>query len=245
MPSNSKSRESVLSEEVGFGSLSYSLYYYYSLAALCRSTYYTIHCLPTVQLFCVSATKVCSSGMHVISASFIIQAAKNDKTCKIPAFRNAEHEHFMWSSNSDTGPALSHKHNPFCQIFFVIEMPHFQMIWIIFWPNMTKEIDVFTRVHCTCTKHKDLLQLCFCSRSNTRYEIKHLKSKLLERKYEEKVVQAGSISNLDQRAKVFHLKQNFYPGNLENLTKTQDEKNTTFPAGGWIHFTQPVLPFGS
>ena len=63
---------------------------------------------------------------------------------------------------------------------------------------------------------QNLLQLCFCSRSNTRYEIKHLKSKLLERKYEEKVVEAGSISNLDQRAKVFHLKQNFYPGNLEN-----------------------------
>ena len=189
--------------------------------------------------------------MHVISASFIIQAAKNDKTCKIPAFRNAEHEHFMWSSNSDTAPAVIHKLNPFCQIFFVIEMPHFQMIWIIFWPNMTKEIDVFTRVHCTCSKHKDLLQLCFCSRSNTRYEIKHLKSKLLERKYEEKVVEAGSISNLDQRAKVFHLKQNFYPRNLENhLGKPgkpdQDPrwKNTTFPAGGWIHLTQPVLPFG-
>ena len=180
--------------------------------------------------------------MNVISASFIIQAAKNDKTCKIPAFRNAEHEHFMWSSNSDTGPAVIHKRNPFCQIFFVIEMPHFQMIWIIFWPNMTKEIDVFTRVHCTCTKHKDLLQLCFCSRSNTRYEIKHLKSKLLERKYEEKVVQAGSISNLDQRAKVFHLKQNFYPGNLENLTKTQDEKTPPFRLeAGFISLNQFYL----
>ena len=32
----------------------------------------------------------------------------------------------------------------------------------------------------------------------------------------EKVVKAGSISNLDQRRKQFDLKENFYQENLEN-----------------------------
>ena len=64
----------------------------------------------------------------------------------------------------------------------------------------------------------------------------------MERKYEEKVVEAGSISNLDQRAKVFHLKQNFYPGNLENLTKTQDEKTPPFRLeAGFISLNQFYL----